>query len=66
MPSSVNMDRDPQRLVTYIIIKTKVILVCLKMDDSIYETMSTLVIENKAICISDNSKGVLIRFVSLH
>lgn len=59
-------NRDPQRLVTYTIIKTKIILVCLKMDDSIYENASTPKIENEAICISDNFKGILIRVVSLH
>lgn len=58
--------RDLQILVTYTIIKAKIILVCLKMDDFIYENMSTPAVEDKAICISDNSKGILIRVVSLH
>ena len=44
----------------------KIILVCLKMDDFIYENMSTPAVEDKAMCISDNSKGILIRVVSLH
>lgn len=58
--------RDLQILVTYTIIKAKIILVCLKMDDFIYENMSTPAVEDKAMCISDNSKGILIRVVSLH
>ena len=58
--------RDPQSLVTYKIIKAKIILVCLKMDDFIYENMSTPAVEDKTICISDNSKGISIRVVSLH
>lgn len=53
-------------MVTYTIIKAKIILVCLKMDDFIYENMSTPAVEDKAMCISDNSKGILIRVVSLH
>lgn len=58
--------RDPQSLVTYTTVKTKVILACLKMDDFIYENVSTPAVEDEAICISDNSKDILIRVVSLH
>lgn len=55
------INRDSQRLVTYTIIKTKVILVCLKMDDFIYENVSIPAIENKAIYIFDISKNILMR-----
>lgn len=62
----MRINRDSQRLVTYTIIKTKVILVCLKMGDFIYENVSIPAIENEAIYIFDNSKSILTRcFISL-
>lgn len=53
-------------MVTYTIIKLNVILDCLKMVDFIYENVCTPAVENKATCIFDNSKGILIRVVSVH
>lgn len=67
MSTTVQMSKGRStKLVTYTIIKTKVVLVCLKMDDFISENVSISAVEDEAICISDNSKGTLIRVVSLH
>lgn len=53
-------------MVTYIVIKTKVTLLCLKMNDFIYEIEKAPAAENEAICIFDNSRRSLIKVVPLH